>query len=347
MSIYIILVIITLLTSGEYRYGGRSISSNVSIITMIFLVVISALRFDVGFDYPSYYGLVYPNIDEFELERLEPASQIIVRITAYLGNPQLLFIIFAIITYTAIFSTIWKYSNNVGISCIIYLSLLYLNSLGTIRQASAVAIVFFCVRFIYNKQLIKYCIGIFIATMFHLSAILAIIIYPLINWLNYKWMTIVVILVSLSAFLSLNILLSNSDLAQYHHYLGLADELKGGNLIKYFYLSLGIIMTITSYHFHEYNAMKLALLGLLGACFPFLIGGHLGTRLAEYFIVFYCLSIPKVLSHFPYMYRQLTLIGFGLYFLLTIKISMNNPTKTIYTPYQTVYSDNAKLKKFK
>ena len=76
---------------------------------------------------------------------------------------------------------------------------------------------------------------------------------------------------------------------------------------------------------------------------PFLIGGHLGGRVAQYF----CLLVPRVLRGYTSTVRNWYIFGLSTYFLLLVYVSTQNPLKTPFTPYQTIFTANLENPVFK
>ncbi len=348
MLIYIILVIVILLCSGNYLFDNKRLSKSIAIIGMACMVTISLLRFDVGYDYSSYYSNVFPNLDVDSVNRLEPAGKWITILAYNAKFPHLQFILYGLITYFFIFTAIWQYSPNVGISCIVYLALFYLDSFGIVRQASAVAIILYSYGYIVKRSILKFYLCVLLATLFHFSAIICIIFYPLMNWVKLKTMFISIVGAIIFFKIALDLLLSYSIFGTYAFTLNHMDKLGGGgDMVKYVYLIICVIMLIITHRKKETTALRFTILSVIGVSAPFLLGGHIGGRLSDYFEVFYCLTIPKVLQYYKFSVRRVVCEGLGLYFLLGIYVSTTNPTKQPYTPYQTILTADFKSPKFK
>jgi len=92
------------------------------------------------------------------------------------SNPQ--FFIFATSTFITIAFTvfIYRYSNGYILSWVIYLTWSFPNSQNLLRQSIAVSILLFGIQFLIKKKYKKYMLVIAFATLFHRSAIFAIII---------------------------------------------------------------------------------------------------------------------------------------------------------------------------
>ena len=61
--------------------GNRPVNKNRklgygSYIGITIIILVSILRFDVGWDYPGYYETVYPSLDTYAIDRFEPFNKI-------------------------------------------------------------------------------------------------------------------------------------------------------------------------------------------------------------------------------------------------------------------------------
>ena len=70
-----------------------------------------------------------------------------------------------------------------------------MNSLSIVRNFTAIAIVFYSLRFINEGRLLRYVVMIMIASGFHTSALIALLFYPL-KFLNINSMGIIIMIVS-------------------------------------------------------------------------------------------------------------------------------------------------------
>lgn len=334
------------LCSGLFKFGNRRISNNICLIGIIFLVLISIFRFDVGFDYPTYFKIA-EGLREDEIERFEPGNKFIYLIAGLFHWSPLVFIIYGLLTYFFIFDTIWKCSVNRGVSCIVYLSLFYLSSLGVIRQALAVSIIFYSLRFLVHRQFFKYLIFVLLAMMFHMSGVIAIIFYPLYHWFNKKKLAYIIFLGSILSGILLTFILRYTILGIYASYLLKTDELTGGKYIQIFNILLSLLLIISSWKTKNEFSIKLSLISFLGVVLPFIIGSHLGVRMSEYFFISYCLIIPAILKHYSYYIKTISIGFLGIYFMGVLFVSTLNPTKSPYTPYKIVFAEDTKNPNFK
>ena len=178
MLFWILFLAIIFLTSYPYYCKKRKLGKSASIIGIIFIIFISAVRFDVGFDYQTYYQNIFPSLSP-EIDNYEPISKLIIKSSFLLGSPQFQFIVFSILTYGIAYFAFYKYSKNLWISIILYMSLFYLGTLSTIRQGLAMSFIIYGIPYMLRKEWLKYIIVCIIASLTHSSALIALA-FPLI-----------------------------------------------------------------------------------------------------------------------------------------------------------------------
>jgi hypothetical protein len=90
-----------------------------------------------------------------------------------------------IVSFIISYSFAWfisKYSNNIGLSFFLHLTIgLFTLTLSGIRQSLAISIILLAIHFAIKRKLIYYLITVFIAVLFHMSAIIFLPAYLLLN----------------------------------------------------------------------------------------------------------------------------------------------------------------------
>lgn len=146
-------------------------------IVFFILFIFSAIRYDVGYDYMSYYNtiLFHPEYDRFEL-----FESWFVRISNHYFI-QLFYIINSFITVYCVKWGTERLSKNVSLSALIFLCfpLLYTHSFSVIRFWTAVSIVFLASSFLFNKKPLWYLALVILSIGFHKSAIVGLLFLPL------------------------------------------------------------------------------------------------------------------------------------------------------------------------
>ena len=139
------------------------------------LFLVAALRQFVGTDYAHYYYAKIPEIlaNPYQIEF--GFSALAYFCVSILGDYQWLIAIMAGVTCYCFWDFIFRYSKNVPLALLIFLSLgCYYFSLNAMRQSLAIAVLFYSIKYIEQKDLKKYLLCILFGFSFHSSALLFI-----------------------------------------------------------------------------------------------------------------------------------------------------------------------------
>lgn len=146
-------------------------------------IVVSALRFQVGYDFNlyggTYFNMKYMDIEDVSVMRMEKGFLLPLYVLnlAY-EEYHVVFIYTSIIIYASLFFLIYKNSSNPWISTAAYLCFgLFFNSLCFLRQVIAALIVAYAVRYINEKRPLRFLLLIIAASSFHWSALLMLVMY--------------------------------------------------------------------------------------------------------------------------------------------------------------------------
>ncbi len=165
------------------------LSSGVIFLFSVFLIIIAILRPSTLRDYNNYRDFFNYSRDE----RFE--------ITAHLFrfvSPSFIIFLFlyAFIAITIKLYAIKENSSFHLLSIITYISTSYvLHDFIQIRVSCAIAIFLYSIKFLNNKKYIKYCLCIFIAFLFHKSALVFLIV-PIFNTKKFRsafWIFLILI----------------------------------------------------------------------------------------------------------------------------------------------------------
>ena len=136
-----------------------------------------------AFDYISHFDTLRSSIIN---SRFEPGYAILNYICAKMG---LSFVIMQVLTsifiYISIGQFVIKYSRNIWLSCYIFLTLRFaFGPMNVVRMWIAVAILLFSVRFLESRKPIHFFAIVIIASLFHVSALVFILLWPasMIKW---------------------------------------------------------------------------------------------------------------------------------------------------------------------
>lgn len=151
---------------------------NKYIFSYFVLIFLSAFRFETGPDWESYYNYyndykVYQDIFKFETGYYFLIKAFNTIGVSYVGYQ----IITSIIYPLPLMYFFKKYSKNTFFSLLIYFNSLYLiYNMGVNRQFTALMITIFAYNYLIEKEYKKYIFFIFVAYLFHSSAIIGIIL---------------------------------------------------------------------------------------------------------------------------------------------------------------------------
>lgn len=200
MIYYGICALIPLLFWGIYNNYKRTYNiseSNVKSIkkTLMFLsilpmVLIYVLRYKyVGVDTIGYVRFFQDEIREYtftqlisqDLMRVEVGYRLYVKlISLFSDNYTVYFLFNAIIIFGSIYRFVLKYTENPFVFLFLFMTLGTYSFFETgLRQALAMSICLWAVDFIKNKKLIKFLLTVGLAFLFHKSAAIFLLMYPL------------------------------------------------------------------------------------------------------------------------------------------------------------------------
>lgn len=347
MIFYIFFLVLLVFLGGRYSVNNKYLSKNLSLIfSFVFIILFAMLRFDVGYDYPTYWHSIFPDLNRNEVYRWELFPRFLALFCNKYRYPWIFFVITSVFSYTLVYFGIKKYSVSYFESIVIYISLFFLSGLSTIRQTVAVSIVFYATRCIFEHKMLKYIVLCIFACLWHKSAFIAIPIYFVYNYINIIFSVILLFIVLI---LKVFIFKKLKELGLMLSYIDALENLKGGSLMRYFYILITAYLFFISLITGTYNKSKrfFSIL-ILGFAFPIIFGGHMGLRFAEYYNIYLCFAYPVVFSKFKIKERALTLIIFYFVFIFTLHISTSNPTRSPYIPYQTIlFIDKENFKNLK
>ena len=206
MIVYLIGFILTiiLLYISEYKVKSKRKKFLLRVVAVLPLLVISAIRYNVGTDYDKRYVQDYINLSKgIEVTNLEIGFKAIdYMCLLFTKEPFLLFIITSTIILSIIFEVIYKKSINKILSIIIFFfGGYFFGTLNLVRQYVAVALVMLGYQFFTSDNKKKAYIGFIIcailAFLMHSSSIIcfAILFLNRKNLVSVKWVIPVSILV--------------------------------------------------------------------------------------------------------------------------------------------------------
>ncbi len=232
MAVYLILMAIVLVLAYPLIEHKPSVGKKLCyvIVTFAAMYLISIFRYGLGNDYYSYI-YIFRNIKDasglaiFNLG-YEPAFTIITKlISLFTSNVNVLYAIYALLILVPTAYAIFRYSENIWMSTMMFISLTFFYcSLSFIRQSIAFAVILCAYKYMKERNHFKVLLFIFIACLFHSTVIVMIPIYLIAAFIKPTKITVPIygVLTALVYFLSWPILrLAVIILPQYKGYLDL------------------------------------------------------------------------------------------------------------------------------
>lgn len=133
---------------------------------------------------PEFYGISRASLKViFLYGNHEPGYMLFVKAISIISSEDRFFLLCtSFVSLIGPFLLIYKYSKSPSMSILLYFALgFYTNTFNNVRQSIAISIVFCSIPFLFNRKFVKYAIGIVLATCFHYSALIMLIMYPITN----------------------------------------------------------------------------------------------------------------------------------------------------------------------
>lgn len=172
------------LCSSKLGKWGRAVYC---IGAAVVFVVISALRFQVGYDYSMYgaryFDMKYSDYTDISFDRMEKGFLLPLYILSLaFDNYLTVFIYTSLIFYPVIFLFIYKYSEIPWVSVTAFMCLgLFFNSLCFLRQFMAALVITYAIKYVNEKNPVRFWVLCVAASAFHWSALIMVIMYFLLR----------------------------------------------------------------------------------------------------------------------------------------------------------------------
>ncbi|WWU64280.1 EpsG family protein [Clostridium baratii] len=273
-------------------------------------------------------------------------------------NNQIILIITSIIIWVSLGIFIYRYSENNWLSLYLIIVMGFLTlPMNIIRQGLAIGITLYSYKYILNRNPIKFVLCVLIAMMFHHTAIIFIIAYP-ISKIKFNWKTVIII-ISLTVIIYLtfskflDIFLSIFPI--YEGYIG-GKYFSGGVRLASVINTLIIIITLilgSILNFYKSSKFKseqvcikentLAMFILIALSISIIsFKFNLLDRISDYFNIFAIIYLPNAISQYKnrkyaFLITSIVLILFGLYFII---IQLYRPEWNSIYPYHFFWEFN-------
>lgn len=350
LIIYLTIIFLTVL----FCYLGYKKNSKLMLFIAILIPSFFAgIRYNVGTDYlavyyPYYKDLVLDNITVFN-GRMELGFNILCKIVIWLnlGFPFLMFIC-EFITMYFILKALNKFKNKISVplGLFIYMVLYYQFSLNAVRQAISMSIFLYSITYLLEKKYLKYCFLILIATLFHKTALIGLLMIPFLeifenrNRKFARYTMYFIMLIMMINFDKIGIFLSNIDSLSYYSGYLLSKKSTGIN-INYFirvaiYIMPYVLLTKDYKKDCEMNFLFAYL--VIGSLFRLLayLTSTYGERIALFFLIEQIIVVPYSIKNINNKKMILPIIIFCYLYLWyhTYFISLSDQT----VPYLTIFN---------
>lgn len=161
-----------------------------TVLGVLIPTFLGGLRYGVGADYFSYVNKMSASVDmgfiEFsaKFNNMEPSLWILGRLSHVLFDSGVLFFfVTSFLTTFFLYLAVKRFGIGVaGLAMFLLLCVIFSQGLSGVRQGVAIAVALYAFSFIASRRIFTYLSLILLACMFHYSAFVLILIYPLYHW---------------------------------------------------------------------------------------------------------------------------------------------------------------------
>ena len=315
MLVYLLNIFLIIVWALVFRIGKRSRIKDILFVVICFcqMFLISAYRFDVGYDYGMYAsGFFWMSVDGFSNMSYEDWEIGFILINKLLGQftaePGAIMILTSFLALLGPGYMIARYSKNPFISVFLYLNFnLFYFDMNFIRQAIAMSVLCFAYGFLRDKKFWRFLLLALIAVSFHFSAAYIIAVY-FVSLLKINSRTFLLYLFGLFYYYMLSDGLLNFVLSRFHtEYLG-SRFIKYGVYVQYavFPLILALAMVFLAYYVRNMpRTLELMIhLTLISAFWQVVMTKHaLFERFSYYTMIYMIIGIPEAIYAFKGEFR--------------------------------------------
>lgn len=352
-------VVLFILSEKKYKHYNKQITIIFVALALIIPSALAGMRdFSIGTDisvYGNYWFNLTNEVSFFKYIKWALSSDIGILyamlnyvVSIFTDDVHWFYFFLSLITNTFIYIAVSGYKNKLSVpfAMYIYYILFFNSSLNILRQSVAIAVLLLAYRYLSENNYSKFLIFLVIASMFHTTALLMIVLIPIFkisNWKNKQICTIILFTITLVIMLGyskiLELLMDLGFLGErYFGYLN--KNAGGGRIIRTCLYSVIFIFIIISYNsLTNYGKRNSGLVNCSLLSFVFTILLFLGNnqiiRIAYYFDITLVLILPMISQKIVILMdsgKRIKLvyhiIGIVLliYWLLTIVIQNNGQT---------------------
>jgi len=331
----------------------------VCLFILLLFILISGLRWNTGTDWNSYYK--YYTLNNSWVNFFDGSFENGYSFLSYLFKSWCLsytsfLFFFALLVIVIKFYAIKDISVYFFSACLLNFSLFFADIFFT-RQSLAISLTLLSTIFIRKKNPIFFCVFVFLASLFHITALCYILAYP-IYYIRFSTRKLVVFLVScfiIGLFFDqiflffMNFFSDNSStsriVGKLLSYKIIASTRGGSSLFAYLRKLFPVFLILLCYkkivkkNINITGYINLYLFGI-GLYFVFIKYFIDFQRLCAYFGVFEIVVIPLFTSLFPKKQKIFIQLIFILYCAVSILLVINGMYGKFYLPYFSIFSNN-------
>lgn len=325
------------------------------ILICLLLILHDGLRWEIGTDWGSYYSFFIGTSDN---QHIDMGYRLMTDIFHYISDNYTVFLIcYAFFVYIVIYKLVCSYSPQpIASICLYYCGML--GMLGCNRQILALMFCIISLKYIFERNFLKFLICVIIALSFHKTSIIWLPTYFLVNChYNSKTLLFVSVLcffVGISGLINkipyLGILNYIDDLSSTTSFAGyVADKEFAASLmgpLKRIFIILLALSVRKNINDSKYDF--LVLLYVIGSCIFMCFNGSViqlfAGRGTMYFNIFEIIIIPYIAS-FIRAPKQMKVVIYSCFFALAFYLMMRDINSynviagegyDIYNPYKCV-----------
>ena len=225
-------------------------------------------------------------------------------------TPQIMFVVTAVIFVSCVFYCIYKNSENVVLSTIMYITLGIMQfELQGMRQAIAMSICMVAFEFVKKKKLIPFALLMTLALQFHRTSIAFILIY-FIALMPYRWWSMLLLVLGSSVVFAYtdSLMIFANDLFETDY----AQTIDSGGFVAtaIYVLIIGFAMLFNKRALHNKvdrtasTVMFLTIIGFASYVMRY-FGAGISERISFYFMFGQIILLPNTIKHIPVEYRKI------------------------------------------
>ena len=345
MGIYLVATLL----SGLIYFILEKISKKRTVVKIIIaflpMLIISAIRYDVGWDYLDIYtngffligkGYMPHYFSEIPFDWLVKFIYIISN-----QNPDWLFFICSTITFVFLAKACKDQSVNIVFSImLIFLIRYYFLTLNIVRQGIAMSIILYSLKFIKEKNLKKYLLTVILASCFHMMALIYIPMYFIcqMDWKKKKNIILLVLIPVAGILLYILIL----KYTKYGNYIG--SQFQGNQFLWHEIILSGTILilatierkhiTINKEYFNIYYILQIITF-IVAICSRIL---PVADRIVWLFYIQNIFLVPIIIKNIKQIDKKVFILLI-LIIIMTISVYAQVIMTDSYNiiPYQTIF----------